>query len=326
MNKKYYKFGIGGLLCLLVYAYFQGAFIYPKGALLCSYQQAYSPKYEDGIYVVPFDKGEDVRLFFKSGSSFKHYNDPFIQDGNFFCTALFKIDWKRDYAKEFTTVLFMVKDYKQNTPNQDNAKILVEIPGSIDHPIITSDLKHFYYVKTANGASRLHKFDRKKHETAFACEDAVDLYSKVLLEDGQNIIYTKKEQLKDGDRYITKYSIRRLYADGSTEILLENARYAAWYRKDKSIICSDDKRKTFLYDLHTGKRKELGSNKWRSSPIVSPRERTLLVEEVNPFNIPPFWNAPSGIYYIARLYNTGERRGMREEGNDYDGVPFWLEE
>lgn len=318
MNAKKHRI-IGVLLIgLTIYAFYHGWFIYPKGALLCSYNQAYTPKYHDGIYMVPFDRLKPVELFFRL-DGYGGYDYPFIQDGKFFCRGFQENE--KNKAEKRDSVLFMVDDYKNNIANKDAVQILMTVPGFVQSPIVTKDLSKIYYKKE----DKLYAFERERSQEQQVNEDKIEVYSNLLLSKEQNVIYTKHSIQQEDDRYINKYTIVELYPNGETKVLIEDGRYPAWYEKDKSIIYSSDKSTTYIYDLVTGEKEDLGPDHWAGSPMVSPDKKYLLVRKKNPDAAPGWGNEAWFTYFITRLHSV-EMKKIRKEGNDYNGVPCWLEE
>lgn len=67
--------------CVIVYfCYRMGVFLQPTGGILLGG--------ESGLYLYPFNENKPVQLFF-SNSDYEFYNEPFIQDGKFFCMSHF---------------------------------------------------------------------------------------------------------------------------------------------------------------------------------------------------------------------------------------------
>lgn len=317
MNSKKHKAVYILLTSLAIYVFYYGTFISPKGNLLCSYHQVYSPNYADGVYIVPFDKAKSVQLFFKLEGSWA-YGYPYIQDGKFFCRLLRN---NKNLEEGVDSTLVMVDDYKNNIANKDAVQILMAVPGFVQSPIITKDLKNIYYKKE----DKLYAFNQETGKERQISEDKIEADSNLLLARDQNVIYTKYSIRKEGDRYITEHSIIELYPNGETKVLIENGRYPAWYEKDKSIIYSSDKRVTYIYHLATGEQEDLGPDDWLGSPIVSPDRKYMLVERKNPASSPCGGNDAEYTYFVTRPHSV-EMKKMREEGNEYNGVPFWLEE
>lgn len=317
MNSKKYGCISILLVAFAIYTFYNGAFLSPKGNLLCSYHQAYSPKYSDGVYIVPFDKAKPVQLFFEMEGSWA-YGYPFIQDEKFFCRLLRN---NKNAEEGVDSTLIMVDDYKNNISDKNEIQILMEVQGFVESPVVTKDLSTIYYRKK----DKLFKFDRKTGKESKVNEDKIETFSKFLLVGDQNVIYTKVDSQQKGWLYGKKYSIVELYPNGETKVLIENGKFPAWYEKDKSIIYSNDQYITYIYNLMTGEREEIGPNTWVGSPIVSPDQEYLLVERKNPDASPSGGDESWYIYFVTQL-RSAEMKKLRDEGYDYNGVPFWLED
>lgn len=250
------------IICVIIYFCFRmGVFLHPEGGILMGEQS--------GIYLYPFDDKKPAQLYF-SNPDYAFYNDPFIQDGKFFCMSHF--DKKRN---ERMNTLFMVNN---GDTSVQNGEILMQVPGEIHAPIISMDLKIVYFIR----GDRLCKYDRISGLETKVNNDTLAPYAKILLVDDQTIIYATENREEDdqGEVKVTNNII--LYRmDGSKEILIRDAGAPTWLKEKESIFYSTITRECYVYNILSKENTKVSDVRFAINPVFSPDKKYYIT-----------WNSP----------------------------------
>lgn len=163
--------------------------------------------------------------------------------------------------------LFMVEN---GNPSAQDGEILMQVPGEIHYPVISSDLQTVYFLR----GRRLCKFDRLLGSETEVNQDSLDPYSKILLADNQTIIYATENRIvnEQGDatweRNIVLYRM-----DGGKEILIRDAEALNWFVEKESIFYSTSARECYVYNLFTKEQTKASEIRIALNPAFSPDKK-----------------------------------------------------
>lgn len=304
---------IAAIAAVGIYDVHSGIFLHPSGSIL--YGSDGSPgdpmipsrneKAVEGIYRFSFSKEGKGGLFFCYPGGYAGYNNPTIEDGNFFCGA-YKMDamvshdlryWE-EHA-EFT--IFAIQDYKQQMPLAEHAEILLQTKGIIGTFAVRKDQKKIYYTKYKSSKTEktsalyLYAFDCAANQEIQISEEPLAERSKLLLTDDDALIYAKEDTSATPDGI----SIIKRYPSGEIEVLVKDAVHFNWYEKNKSILYNDKDETLYIFDLGTKEKQLYAQTDWIGLPLMSPDRNYLLVMRENP-NYGVITCIPSVLNFITR--------------------------
>lgn len=173
---------VAAIAAVGLYDVHSGIFMHPSGSILYGSDgtsgDPLSPSRnenpQEGIYKFSFSKEDKGGLFFRYPGRYGAYNNPTIQDGNFFCGA-YQMDTMeahdlRYWEEHAEFVVFAVPEYKQRMPLAEHAQIWLQVKGRIDTFVVRKDQKKIYYTKYKPAKTEktsslyLYAFDRAANQ------------------------------------------------------------------------------------------------------------------------------------------------------------------
>lgn len=287
---------IAAIAAVGLYDIHSGIFIYPSGSILYGSDgssgdpltSSRNEKPQEGIYKFTFSKEDEGGLFFRYPENYGGYNNPTIQDGNFFCGA-YQIDVMeahelRYWEEHAQFVMFAVQDYKQRMPLAEHAQILLQTKGRIGTFAVGKEQKKIYYTKYKSSKTEktsalyLYVFDREANQEIQISEKPLAKRSTLLLTDDDALIYA----IADTSAAPDGISIIKRYPSGETELLVKDAMDFSWYEERKSILYRDKDKSLHIFNLATQEKQFYAQTDWIGLPLISPDRNYLLVTRENP--------------------------------------------